>query len=160
MTKQTIIDAVEELVSGVFEPPPTQERQLDNPQTDVARILEGLPLQLDDLRKEVSDPLAGFEVGDIEPRHVTSLLVLDRYVTGWSSNSEDFMVKRLSHKVLVEIGLNKGRRSATDDGFWSDLYMRHLGRLPDETGLAWWKLEVERQFVAGIEAHKGQGEVG
>ncbi|MEP5730842.1 MAG: hypothetical protein ABJL67_15900 [Sulfitobacter sp.] len=151
MTKETILADVQSLIGRDLNPTRAQLNQLDTPQADVDAIMRGLPLQLADLRHEAAQAITGLDAADIHPHEVAPLLVLDRHVTGFSSNREDFILKQLDPMTIYQIGLRKGQQSAARDGFWSDLYMRHLGRLPDAKGLAWWKAQVEALFAKGIE---------
>lgn len=141
--RDQIIGEVARLTGHAFVPTARQEAHLAAPVAAVRDILRGLPRQLDDLRKEVADAIDGLTPQDVEPRDVAGLLVLNRFVPGFSSNAQDFKIRELDHATVYGIGLRKGRAEALQHGPMSHneiaaLYAEILGRTPDEAGFEFW----------------------
>lgn len=75
-----------------------------------------------------------------------SLPLTPEHYPGTSTQWADWRPK----EILIE------RLSAAldaSDDFWRDIYRRHKGGEPDAAGLAWWKADTEKRFVAGIKNH-------
>ncbi|MEP5732002.1 MAG: DUF4214 domain-containing protein [Sulfitobacter sp.] len=140
MTKETILADVQSLIGRDLDPTRAQLNQLDTPQADVDAIMRGLPLQIADLRHEAAQAIAGLDAADIHPHEVAPLLVLDRHVTGFSSNREDFILKQLGPMVIYQIGLRKGKtlamQKASPPAFdlVKEIYRELLGRVADNEG--------------------------
>ncbi|MEP5729620.1 MAG: hypothetical protein ABJL67_09600 [Sulfitobacter sp.] len=142
MSQKNIIAEVVRLTGVDFIPNRVQAAQLAAPQSAIAEIIKGLPLQIADLRKEVSDAVDGLDPEDIEPKDITQLLVLDRFVSGFTSNAQNFMIKRLAPLTVYEIGMRKGRATAGPINEIASLYVEVFGRAFDTDGFAFWSQKL------------------
>ena len=131
--QERIIAEVERLTGRTFTPTRTQSIQLKNIVDPVEEILAALPHQVTDLQKEVSDPIEGLEPDDVSPGVIMGLMVLNRAMRGFSSNSEDFMLKDMDPKDIYQMGFAKGAKSAPKT-LVEFAYKEILGREPDGPG--------------------------
>ncbi|MFK7835543.1 MAG: DUF4214 domain-containing protein [Sulfitobacter sp.] len=142
MSKETIIAEVSRLIRALFVPTGDQVSKLDAPRAEATKIMQGLPLQIADLRHDIAAAIEGLEPSDIEPADVAALLVLDRYVAGFSSNVKDAAFKRLDPLVMLGIGQRSGRKAAGHRNEIAALYHKVLRRPPDEAGFAFWSRKL------------------
>lgn len=153
MTRETIVKAVSDLIDADFVPTITQNRQLKNPKNSVSRILEGLPKQIKSLVSHAARAVEGLEPVEIPPRMVASALVLDNYISGFSSNKKDYIIEDMTVQDVFQLGYAEGIREAGPENEIENLYRTILKRSSDKEGFNIWTKELRNGMPLPIIAH-------
>lgn len=148
-----IKEAIEKITGVPFEPTYRQKMTLAEGHT-IEEVIASLPAQFEDARREVAEGIAvsmGWPksrwqelVDDVRPEMVTDLLVTNRAVPGFSSNSETFMSQHLTSGEAAQVGYDQAMDEVGACHWIFALFLAIAGRLPKPAAIYYWIGEVLR----------------
>lgn len=143
-----IIKAVSDLIGEPFTPSRAQRVGPRDDRFTVQDIIDSLPTQIAVLRHEAAKGVQFASTGDIDgwdallddvtPAMVAPMLILDRPIAGFGSNSADHISKQLSQRATIDI-IRDDALDQVDGLHWLfRVYRAETGALPDRAGFAFW----------------------
>lgn len=149
---QDIIKAVSDLIGEPFTPGRAQSVGPRDERFTTQDIIDSLPAQIASLRREAAQGVQFAATGDIDgweallddvtPAMVAHILVLDRPISGFSSNSEEHISRQLKQGAVASIILGEAMDQVESLHWLFKVYRAETGALPDQAGFVFWMAAI------------------